>query len=343
MDRERLIVTPIDVGYLGVSGAGAAFALGQGVPQDSSALVECGPAVCLPRLERGLRDAGIEPGSIRDVLVTHVHLDHAGAAGHLASCGAHVWVHPRGARHLVDPERLVAGTRAVHGSRFDAEYGLPLPVAAAQVHAVEDGATVLRAFGAQAIATPGHARHHHAWVLRDVERTHVFTGDVAGILLPPGERMAPEQGRAPLSASSARGPQAAESTRFLAVPMPPSDMDAAAWRASIERLEALVDAEERTGRPVTLWLTHGGAAADARAHLRELRDRLEEEHALCVSLCREGLVPGGLPSEAAVERYSKWLWPRADAAGVYPRDRAVFLGSAFMRMNLAGVAQELAR
>ena len=326
MGCERLIVTPIDVGYLGVRGAGAAFALSTGAARDSTALIECGPAVCVPILEQGLRSAGIRPEAIRDVLVTHVHLDHAGAAGHFAARGAHVWVHPRGARHLVDPGRLVAGTRAVHGARFDSEYGMPLPIGAPQVHAVEDGACVTRAFDAQSIATPGHARHHHAWVLRDGQHAHVFTGDVAGILLPPGRTTEP-----------------GAATRFLAVPMPPSEMDAVAWRDSIGRLEALVDAEEREGRAVTLWLTHGGAAADARAHLRELRTRLDEEHALCVSICREGLVPGGVPSDAAVERYSEWLWPRADAASVQPIDRAVFLGAAFMRMNLAGVSQELSR
>ena len=344
MDAPPLNVTAIDVGYLGVRGAGAAFAVSTGAAAESTVIVEAGPAVCLPTLEAGLREASIAPEAIAHVLVTHVHLDHAGAAGHFAARGAHVWVHPRGARHLVDPERLVAGTRAVHGARFESEYGMPRPIVAAQVHAVEDGATAPDALGAQAVATPGHARHHHAWVLRDARRAHLFTGDVTGILLPPG--------RAAGSGNAAGASGAAESSgatgssgamRFLAVPMPPSDMDVVAWRASIDRLEALVDAEERAGRAVTMWLTHGGAAADARDHLRELRERLAEEHALCASICRDGLVPGGVPSDAAVDRYSQWLWPRADSAGVLPGDRAVFLGAAFMRMNLAGVAQELSR
>jgi len=326
MALPPLIVTAIDVGYLGVRGAGAAFAVSRGDTADATVLVEAGPAVCIGALEAGLRDAHVAPEAIAHVLVTHVHLDHAGAAGHFAARGAHVWVHPRGARHLVDPAKLVAGTRAVHGARFESEYGMPLPIGAAQVHAVEDGATVPGALDAQAVATPGHARHHHAWVLRDARHAHVFTGDVTGILLPPS-----------------RTTGSSGATRFLAVPMPPSDMDVAAWRDSVSRLEALVDAEERAGRTVTLWLTHGGAAADARAHLRELRDRLEEEHALCVSLCAEGLVPDGVPGAAAVDRYSQWLWPRADAAGVSHTDRSVFLGAAFMRMNLAGVAHELAR
>jgi glyoxylase-like metal-dependent hydrolase (beta-lactamase superfamily II) len=321
MDTKTLNVTAIDVGYLGVSGAGAAFAVSRGSPSESTVLVESGPAVCLANLDAGLCAAGIDPAGIRHVLVTHVHLDHAGAAGHFAARGAHVWVHPRGARHLVDPERLVAGTRAVHGARFDAEYGMPMAIPAAQVHAVADGDRVESAFDAQAIATPGHAKHHHAWVMRDAHSAHVFTGDITGILLPQGTA----------------------ATRFLAVPMPPSDMDVIAWRDSIARLEALVDAEERAGRAVTLWLTHGGAAADARAHLRELRMRLDEEHALCAGICGDGLVPGGVPSAEAVGRYSPWLWARADAAGVRPQDRAVFLGAAFMRMNLAGVAQELSR
>jgi len=321
MDAKRLNVTAIDVRYLGVSGAGAAFAVSCGSPSESTVLVESGPAVCLANLDAGLRARGMGPAGIRHVLVTHVHLDHAGAAGHFAARGAHVWVHPRGARHLVDPDRLVAGTRAVHGTRFDAEYGMPIAIPPAQVHAVQDGERVASAFDAQAIATPGHAKHHHAWVLRDAQRAHVFTGDVTGILLPQG----------------------AATTRFLAVPMPPSDMDVVAWRDSIARLEALVDAEERAGRAVTLWLTHGGAAEDARAHLRELRMRLDEEHALCAGICGDGLVPGGAPSAEAVERYAPWLWARADAAGVRPEDRAVFLGAAFMRMNLAGVGQELSR
>lgn len=339
-----LNVTAIDVGYLGVRGAGSAFAVSTGGAAGTTVLVESGPAVCLANLEAGLRAAGVEPDAIAHVLVTHVHLDHAGAAGHFAARGAHVWVHPRGARHLVDPGRLVAGTRAVHGARFESEYGMPLPIAAAQVHAVEDGAHVVHAFDAQAIATPGHAKHHHAWVMRDASRTHVFTGDVAGILLPPGSasRVA-SHGRGAVGAAAGASATGVPSNRFLAVPMPPSDLDVAAWRESVVRLGGLVDAEEREGRTVTLWLTHGGAAVDARAHLCELRTRLDEEHALCAALCTGGLVPGGTPSDAAVERYAQWLWPRADAAGVRAEDRAVFLGPAFMRMNLAGVAQELAR
>ena len=339
MAATRLNVTPVDVGYLGVTGAGAAFAVSQG-GSSRVVLVESGPAVCLPALEAGLRARGVDPAGIAHVLVTHVHLDHAGAAGHFAARGAHVWVHPRGARHLVDPARLVAGTRGVHGSRFDTEYGMPLPIDAARVHAVEDGEHVADALSAQAIATPGHARHHHAWVLRDAEHAHVFTGDVTGILLPPGH--APQSAGSALQAAGP-APQVAAAARFLAVPMPPSEMDAPAWRESIARLESLVDSEERAGRRVTLWLTHGCAAADARAHLRELRTRLDEEHAICASICTEGLVPGAVPSAEGVDRYAQWLWPRADAAGVQAHDRAAFLGPAFLRMNLAGVAQELSR
>ena len=326
MTEPRLNVHAIDVGYLGVRGAGAAFAVSHGAGTAPSVLVETGPAVCLPNLEAGLRSAGVAPSGIAHVLVTHVHLDHAGAAGHLAARGAHVWVHPRGARHLADPDRLIAGTRAVHGARFDTEYGTPLAIDPEHVHAVEDGDHVPAALGAQAMATPGHARHHHAWVLRDTDAAHVFVGDVAGILLPEGT---PSTGGRP--------------RRFLAVPMPPSDMDAAAWRESVVRLEALVDGEERAGRAVTLWLTHGGAASDARAHLRELRARHQprapQRHAERVLL----IEPGAVPTAEAVERYAQWLWPRADAAGVQPADRAVFLGAAFMRMNLAGVAQEMER
>lgn len=320
MPPERVVIEPVDVRYLGIEGAGLAFIVRGAHGAVPVALVETGPAVCMPWLQRGIARAGIAAGDVRDVLVTHVHLDHAGAAGHVAAHGAHVHVHPRGQRHLVEPARLIAGTRAVHGMRFESEYGDPLPVPAGQAHAVEDGGTVQCAGGivAEAMATPGHARHHHAWIVRDAARAHAFVGDVAGILLPhPG--------------------------RFLAVPMPPTDLDLTAWIASIARLEAMVSAESRAGRAVTLWLTHGGAAEDAASHLRLLRSRLEEEHALCATLCDIGLVPDGVPSPEAVERYAQWLWPRADGCAVPNGQRAAFLGHAFMRMNLAGVAHERAR
>lgn len=320
MPAEQVIVEPIDVRYLGAEGAGLAFVVRTARGSTPVTLIETGPAVCMPHLERGMSALGLAPRDVRDVLVTHVHLDHAGAAGHIAAHGARVHVHPRGHRHLVDPTRLIAGTRAVHGMRFDSEYGDPLAVPAGRACAAGDGHAVSLAGGivATALATPGHARHHHAWIVRDAARTHAFVGDVAGILLPHAER-------------------------FLAVPMPPTDLDLPAWLESIRRLETLAAEESRAGRKVTLWLTHGGAADDASAHLRLLRARLEEEHALCATLCDIGLVPDGVPSAEAIERYAQWLWPRADARAVPPGLRATFLGHAFLRMNLAGVAHEIAR
>ena len=90
-----------------------------------------------------LRAAAPAPRDLKALFVTHIHLDHAGSAGHFAREGVPVFVHPRGAPHLVEPSRLIAGSRAVHGSRYGEFYGDPLPIAAEMVRAVEHGATVM--------------------------------------------------------------------------------------------------------------------------------------------------------------------------------------------------------
>jgi glyoxylase-like metal-dependent hydrolase (beta-lactamase superfamily II) len=167
----------LDLEFQGRKGVICAYLLEKG---GSLALLECGPASTVAALETRLLELGIEPSAIRDVLVTHIHLDHAGAAGWLAGLGATIHCHPRAARHLVDPSRLLAGAREVYGENMESLFGRTDPVPAAQVHVLEHGERLrLGELEIEALDTPGHARHHHAYLCEGI----CFTGDVAGVRL----------------------------------------------------------------------------------------------------------------------------------------------------------------
>ena len=292
-----MIIRPLDVLYMGVDQAAWSF-LVRG-PQ-GHALVECGPAASWPSLERGLRASGVAPSDIGDLLLTHIHLDHAGAAGHLAAHGARVHVHPFGAPHLIDPAKLLASSRRVHGPAYDLFYGDLRAVPEDRVLAVEDGRHI-HAAGLQwtALHTPGHARHHIVWLL-DMERErHAFMGDLAGIHVPGSD--------------------------FLLMPTPPPEFDPAAWIRSLSRV---IDAA-----PTHLWLTHGGLVARDRsasqAFLRRAEAAITQETAALRAEVRHA------PEEAERALLGR-LRPAAAGAGVSPERMAQFIDEGFARMNLAG-------
>ncbi|MCA9286754.1 MAG: MBL fold metallo-hydrolase [Phycisphaerales bacterium] len=290
-------VHTIDLRYLDLEGAAAAFLV---VPdRDAPFLFECGPMACIEALEEGIRAIGVRPEEVEHLFVTRVHLDHAGAAGAFAARGTTVHVHPRGARHLVDPERLVASSRRVHGAAFDRHYGAPMPCAEERVAAVEDGAVVAAGgIGVKAVETPGHARHHHAWLVEIDGRRTIFAGDVAAMRVPGSD--------------------------FVSIPMPPPEFEFDPWRRSIERL--------RSERPDTIVLTHFGAVDDPLRHLEAVESRLGCE-------CRfvSNVLESGVDEDAALDAYRAWLHPQARAGRVDEERLASFLGPPIMRMNLAGV------
>ena len=297
------MIHPIDVGYMGVTGAANAFVVRApcGV-----VLVECGTARTLPTLERGLAAMGLATSDVSDLLLTHIHLDHAGAAGHLARIGARVHVHPFGERHLVDPAKLVASSRRVHGAAYDAFYGDLLAIDARQVRAAEDGAVVDAAgLSFRALHTPGHARHHVVWMLDQDARRHAFMGDLAGILVPESDH--------------------------VAMPTPPPEFDPESWERSLERVVA--------ERPTNLWLTHGGCVAtDADAASRFLH-RARERLRQVVEWLRSGVRMEAAEAERwllEVERQG------ARADGVRPRRMDEFIDAAFVRMNLGGARRAFA-
>jgi len=229
----------IDLGFQGTPEVIAAYLLaGNG----ELALVESGPSSTLPALRAGIEAAGFRVEDITAILVTHIHLDHSGAAGVLLdeAPGARVFVHPVGAPHLVDPARLVSSATRIYGERMGPLWGEVRPIATEKVVALDDGQTLSVAGRVlAALHTPGHAGHHVAFW--DAGAGVAFTGDVGGIHIP--------------------------ETDYVCPPTPPPDLDPVAWRASIARLEGLGARR--------LCLTHFGAVDDPAAHLGALLPELE--------------------------------------------------------------------
>ena len=149
-------------------------------------LVDTGGARSVPVWLDALAALGVRPADVAYVILTHIHLDHAGGAGHLLPHlpNARVVAHPRGARHLVDPRRLVAGARAVFGLHLETYFGVPEPVPEARLFAVEDGAWLDLGGGHRLrfIEAPGHARHQH--MILDAGADALFSGDELGERLP---------------------------------------------------------------------------------------------------------------------------------------------------------------
>ena len=215
-------------------------------------LVETGPESTYARLKAALAERGVLPADLQAVFVSHIHLDHAGAAWRLAADGAPVvYVHPKGAPHLVDPSRLWESASRIYGDQMEKLWGRSGPVPEARVRAVEDGEEV-RVGDARFLAldTPGHAGHHHAWVTDGV----VFSGDVGGVRIGGGP---------------------------VVPPFPPPEIHLELWKASLDRLRSLEAAEIRP--------THFGAYTDVAAHLDDLEDRMFRWAERVLDWMREGL------------------------------------------------------
>lgn len=172
-------ITAIDTHYVR-PGVDAAHLLVDG---GEAAFIDTGVNQSVPHLLAGLEAAGLGAEDVRYVLLTHIHLDHAGGAGTLMAAlpEATLVVHPRGARHMADPTKLVAGSVAVYGQRaFDALYGTIAPIDAARIRTTTDGERLtLGARTLEFLHTPGHAKHHHCIV--DLDGDGIFTGDTFGL------------------------------------------------------------------------------------------------------------------------------------------------------------------
>jgi glyoxylase-like metal-dependent hydrolase (beta-lactamase superfamily II) len=197
-------------------------------------VIDPGPTSCLETLLAGLE--GVRP---RAVLLTHIHLDHAGASGSLVERwpDLEVYVHERGARHMASPDRLIQSARQLYGDDMDRLWGEMVPVPEANLRVLHGGETL---FGGEfeVAYTPGHASHHVSFLHAGT----AFVGDVGGVRI----------AGAPLTVP----------------PSPPPDIDVEQWHASIERIVAW--------KPSRLVMTHFGAAEDVSEQLTELSGRLDE-------------------------------------------------------------------
>jgi glyoxylase-like metal-dependent hydrolase (beta-lactamase superfamily II) len=207
------------------------------------ALIDPGPSTTIENLREALRRKGIALSDVRQLLLTHIHLDHAGVSGTLLRehPGIDVFVHERGAPHLVDPTKLLVSATRLYGADMERLWGEVLAVPAERVRALKGGERIV-AGGRDLLVeyTPGHASHHVSYF--DPSSRIAFVGDTAGIRRGPGTYIMP--------------------------PTPPPDIDLEVWRES----EAKILAWD----PDTLFLTHFGPFHGARPHFQELMDRLGE-------------------------------------------------------------------
>ena len=201
---------------------------------DGPALFDCGPATCLGELEAGLAARGVALADVRHLLLSHIHLDHAGAAGVLVRRHPHLRVHVSevGAPHLVDPARLERSARRIYGESFDPLWGELAAVPAENVHPAGD-----RVLGLEAFPAPGHATHHVCYL--DGAGT-LYAGDAVGVRIQPGVHVVPAA--------------------------PPPDVDLEGWERTFAEIERRA--------PGRLALIHFGVAHDPAEHLDRARESL---------------------------------------------------------------------
>jgi glyoxylase-like metal-dependent hydrolase (beta-lactamase superfamily II) len=226
------VIEPLDLLHLGRPKVIGCYLV---EADDGPALFDCGPATCVPELKSRLAERGLELSDLRHLLLSHIHLDHAGAAGTLVREHPELQVHVSeiGAPHLIDPERLERSARRLYGDEFDALWGELVPVPEENVHAV--GPEVL---GLECFPTPGHASHHVCYL---TDEGTLYAGDATGVRIPPSPAILP--------------------------PTPPPEFDLEAWQKTLDEIERR--------SPERLALIHFGVADDPEPHIANLRTGLE--------------------------------------------------------------------
>ncbi len=230
------VVQTIDLKFQGLTGSIAVYLIPH---KEGIVLVESGPGSTLPALKAGMAKHGFQPKDVTDVLLTHIHLDHAGAAGWLSRQGARIHVHPVGAPHLLNPEKLLVSAGRIYGDMMDNLWGEFLSVPPERLSVLKDGqALEINGLSFLPVDTPGHAFHHYAYIFEDI----CFSGDIGGIRLGGNPR--------------------------IRIPMPPPELHLEKWRESLDRLR-----EIKFSR---IAPTHFGIYEDAAWHLDALERAIDE-------------------------------------------------------------------
>ncbi len=228
-------VSVVDLNFFGFPGAIASYLIRL---SHQAVLIEPGPASTIPTLQQALAEYHLSPSDIRDVFITHIHLDHAGAVGWLAEQGATIHVHPKGAPHLINPEKLIQSATRIYGDLMETLWGEFRAVPEQAINIPQDGESIsIDGYHFHCFDTPGHSDHHFAILFDGI----LFSGDIGGIRI--------------------------GNTTHVELPTPPPEFNPTTWRASLKRLQEL---DLRAIAP-----THFGIYTDVQEHFNQLRLKLE--------------------------------------------------------------------
>ena len=277
-----------DISYIDLNFCGTPKAIATGVYATSSGvvLIDPGPGSCIEKLRGSLEAQGIGVRDVESVLVTHIHLDHSGATGLLVEENPRirVFVHEKGAPHIVDPSKLVNSANQLWGVEGVARlWGKVIPVPEGNLHILGERDRVTaggRAFDVR--YTPGHASHHVSYF--DESSGVAWAGDTAGLRFTPN-------------------------TVFTLPPTPPPDIDLEAWRESIAKI--------RAWKPETVFITHFGAYSGVPEHFDHLEKSLDD-----VAQMAKRAIESGAPEEAKYEQFKREVMDYVGRSGVYESDIA---------------------
>jgi glyoxylase-like metal-dependent hydrolase (beta-lactamase superfamily II) len=302
---ETPLTEAIDVEYLGHPRAIASCLLES---NGQIALVDPGPSVSLPMLRQKLQQRGIAIPDLTALFLTHIHLDHAGATGTLVreNPRLRVYVHEFGARHMVNPAKLLASAGRLYNPGMEQRFGEFLPVPAENIVALKGGEQIsLGSRRFDVLYTPGHASHHVTWF--EPSAGHAFVGDTAGIRI--------------------------EGIPFVVPVTPPPDIDVPGWHRSMDLI--------LSRNPARLFLTHFGWSENPPEHFSELRERLEKwASQVREIMAREGT---GGPATAgcansATEEFSSWA-AREIHGRMAPGHAAHYVTAAGLDLSWLGLAR----
>ena len=227
-------VLTLDLNFQGMKQAIAVYLIKH---SSGAILIECGSGTTLPALQAGLKANGLSPSDITHVFLTHIHLDHAGSAGWWSQQGAQVIVHPNGAPHMADPEKLLASATRIYGDKMDTLWGEFLPVQRDRLRVMNDEEEIaIGRLRIRAINSPGHAEHHYVYLFEDL----AFTGDVGAVRIP--------------------------GYPYLQPPMPPPELNFGKWHETLKRIR-----KEKINR---IAPTHFGIFDDPQWHLDQVESEL---------------------------------------------------------------------